>query len=169
MAKTYNTIMVKNFSDIFEEYKAAAAITPGMLVEESGTAGTIKKHASAATFAMPMFAIEDEKQGKGIDDAYATDDKVQVWIPGRGDQVYALLEDNSQAITIGTQLVSAGNGKLRKSLDTINSYESVDAGMDLSFKSIVGVALEALDISAAEGSESSATGTLYPRILIRVV
>lgn len=169
MAKSYNTIMVKNYSDVFEEYTASAAITPGMLVEESGTAGTIRKHASAATFAMPMFAIEDEKQGKGIDDAYAANDKVFVWIPGRGDQVYVLIADNSQAITIGTPLVSNGDGTLRKSLDTVNSYESVDAGMDLSFKSIVAVALEALDISAAEASESSAGGTRYPRILARIV
>lgn len=167
MGQNYRTIKIKKYSDVIEEYKAAAALTPGMLLELTSS-GTVRKHASANTFAFPMFALEDELQGKSIDQDYAANDQVQCWIPYRGDIVYAIIADG-QNITVGDPLVSNGLGFLRKSLDTYNSWESVDAGMDISNRVVIGVALESLDLSTAEGSDSSALGDKYPRIKVRVV
>jgi hypothetical protein len=110
---SYRTIILKNYVNVFEEFTAAAAITPGMLVEQTPGAATIRKHATSGGNAIPMFAIEDAKQGKGITDDYATGDKVQVWIPQRGDVVYALLADE-QNIAIGDDLESNGLGFLTK-------------------------------------------------------
>ena len=42
----YNTMKVKKYSDNVEELVAAAAITPGMLVEVA-TAGTVQAHSTA--------------------------------------------------------------------------------------------------------------------------
>jgi len=162
----FKTVKIKKYVDIIEEYKANAAITPGMLVELINT-GLIRKHASANSFALPMFALEDELQGKGIDDAYAQYDQVQVWIPVRGEQVYALIQDG-QVIAVGDALCSAGDGTLVKALTDFTSMESINAGDDLSTKVVVGVALDAITLDA-EGSDSSAAGAHYPRIRVRIV
>ena len=107
MAK--NTIKLKKYSDVIEEFVAGAAITPGMLVALNAS-GAVIPHGEAAGNAIPMFALEDELQGKTIDDAYAAGDPVQVWVAGRGDIVNAIA---GAEIAAGDFLVSAGNGKLK--------------------------------------------------------
>jgi hypothetical protein len=147
MAK--NTIKIKKYSDVVEEMTANAAITPGFLVEEMST-GNVRAHATASGNAIPMFALEDELQGKTIDDAYAQNDKVQVWIAGRGDIVNAYLA-NGQNVTRGTFLVSNGNGYLKAVAD------SSSFGDDDPLK-IVGVAIESVNASARAA-----------RIMVRIV
>jgi len=151
MAK--NTIKIKKYADIIVEAVADAAITPGMLLEYTST-GTVKKHATAAGKHAFMFALEDELQGRGIDTDYAAGDKVQVWIAGRGDIVNCLLEDEA-AIAIGDFVESNGEGKVQEYTSGV----------------IIGVAVEAVDLSTLpEGSESSAGGTYYnPRVQIQLI
>ena len=74
----YNTIKVKKYSDVIEEYSASAAITPGHLIELA-SATTVKVHATAGGNVLPMFALENELEGEDIDDAFAANDKVQCW------------------------------------------------------------------------------------------
>ncbi len=143
----YNTIKVKKYSDVIEEITAAGTITPGMLVEIDNT-GKVKAHSGEGKAVLPMFALEDELQGKAISDDYGAGDKVQVWIPYRGDQVYALLA-TGQEVTPGTWLVSDGNGYLQEySEDSDTEYPQI----------IVGVALETVD-----------TSDVNSRIVIRVI
>lgn len=150
----FNTVKVKNYSDIFEEYKAYAAITPGNLVEIYSTDGYVRKHSTEGGNALPMFALEDALQGKDIDDDYAAGDKVQCWIPGRGDQVYALLEDG-ETIVIGDWLMSNGSGRLQKvDAETLSAAEAI---------SVIAQALEALDLSGSSGTETT------QRLLVRIV
>lgn len=150
---TKRTIKVKKYSDVILEAEANAAITPGMLLEYT-TTGTVKAHATAAGKHAFMFALEDELQGKGINDDYAAGDKVQIWVAGRGDLVYALLEDEAN-IAIGDFLESNGAGLLQEYTSGV----------------IVGVAVEAQDLSTLpEGSESSAGGTYYrPRVMCQII
>ena len=149
---SYNTVKVKKYSDIVEEYTAAAAITPGMLLELT-SASKVQKHSTAGGNMIPMFALEDELQGNGIDDAYAADDQVQVWVAGRGDMVYALLKDGED-VSVGDYLESAGDGYLKKHT----------TGTAANSNAIVGQALEALDLSGSSGADPSSQ-----RLLIRVV
>lgn len=131
-----NTIKVKKYSDVIEEYVASEALYPGYLLEFEA-AGTVKKHSSASTLKFPvMFAVEDELQGKSIDDAYAVGDPVQVWIPYRGDEVYAILADG-ETVVKGGPLESNADGTLKAGSSGVT----------------VAIALEALDLS---GSDSSA-------------
>jgi len=155
---TRRTIKIKNYSNIFEEYTAAAAIIPGMLLELIA-AGTVQAHSTATGSALPMFPLEDEFQGKTINDAYAAGDVIpQVWIPGRGDQVYALLDDGETTV-IGSFLESAGNGFLQV-------YSSAaSAAADAVDHRIVGVALEAVNLA----SSSDTWPTADRRILIRII
>lgn len=109
MAK--NTIKLKKYSDVIEEFVAADEITPGMLLELNSD-GEVAPHSVAGGSAYPMFALEDELQGKTIDDDYAADDQVQVWLPGRGDIVNALVSGVN--VAVGDFLMSAGDGSLEK-------------------------------------------------------
>ena len=160
----YQTIKIKKYSDVIEEFTANGAIIPGMLVEQTPAAATIRTHRTASGPQIPMFALEDELQGKGIDDTYASGDKVQVWIAGRGDNVNALLKDE-QNIAIGDLLESDGEGRLQKHTSAYG-----DSSTYIYYNQIVGWALEAKDLSSVpEGSESSAGGIYYhPRILVRI-
>ena len=154
MATTYQTIKLKKYLDIIEEYVAASAITPGNLIELT-SAGLVQNHSTADGDVLQMFALEDELQGKEIDDDYAAGDRVQVWVPVRGEIVYARLADE-QNVVIGDFLVSNGDGLLKKY--TLESWESADAqsANKIYDHVIVGQVLEAQDLSGLETSESSA-------------
>jgi hypothetical protein len=157
MAK--NTIKVTNYSNVIEEFDAVAAITPGMLIEPT-SADKVQAHSTQGGNATPMFALEDDLQGNGIDDAYSANNKVQCWVPGRGDMVYAILADGENVV-IGDYLDSDGDGALRK-------HVADDSG-SIQVKAIVAQAVEALDLSDSSGGESSGALGYDKRILARIV
>ena len=140
----YHTIKIKKYSDVIEELTSTAvALTPGMLLEVI-TGGYVRKHAaSEGDITPPMFALEDELQGRGIDDDYAASSKIQVWIPGRGDRVYALLQ-NGQSVVAGDRLASGGDGTLIKYVSVNGSVKS---------NQIVAIAMEAVDMSGSAGAD----------------
>lgn len=142
-----HSVIIKKYSDCIEEFVASAAITPGHLVEVI-TGGEIRVHATAGGNVLPMFALEDEPQGKSITEAYAHEDVVQVWTPTRGDIVNALLADG-QTIVAGDFLQSAGDGTLTKYV--AEHWHSADAGTVYPL-AIVGVATEAVDLSGSTGT-----------------
>ena len=107
-----NSIIAKKYTDVIEEFVATEAITPGHLLEMDSN-GKCLKHNVAGGNCYPMFALEDELQGKGVTDAYASGDPVQVWIPNTGDIVRGVLT-TSQTIVIGDWLQSNGDGTLKK-------------------------------------------------------
>jgi len=148
----YNSVIIKNYLNHFEEAEANAALSPGMLVEVMST-GKLRKHATEGGNAIPMFAVENKYEGKGITDAYAAADKVTYWIPQRGDEVYAQIEDE-QNIAIGDFLESNGAGYLQKITNVEISSQAADVVYPLQ---IVAVALEALDLSSLSAAGSSDT------------
>jgi hypothetical protein len=166
MASYKNTIKVRLFQNIQDEYVANAWITPGMLVEVMST-GKIRKHATASGNVVPvMVAIEDELQGKEITDNYVANDRVQVITPHAGDILLLLLADG-QNVAIGDALESDGLGHVQK--HTVESWNSNDAQVANSVYSrpIVGYAQEAQNLSTLEGSESSAVeNSQYIMVLI---
>jgi hypothetical protein len=149
----YNTVRLKNYSNVFEEYEANAAISPGMLIELMST-GKIRAHATAGGDALIMFALEDNLQGKDINDAYAAGDRVQCWIPTRGDIVYARVADE-QNIAIADFVVSNGNGEVAKYTPEEVSEGSAAAQITVNPLQVIGQALEALDLSGLSAAGSS--------------
>lgn len=147
------TVVLKNYSNVFEEYPAHAAITPGHLITLNSD-GEVAVHATSDGPVLPMFAIADALQGKDISQPYAAGDQVQVWVPNRGDIINAILLDG-ESVVIGDLLSSAANGELKK-LDNSTSLGDVEHA--------VGVALAALDLSS-----SSTTLTSVARIAVRVI
>lgn len=142
MAK--NTIILKVRSNAFEEYTATAvAITPGYLLEIT-SAGLVKAHATDGGWALPMFAVEDQHQGGTITTAFEASATIPLcWLPTRGDEVYALLADG-ETVVIGDKLISNGAGKLKK-------WVATSAGELIDY--IVGIALEAVDMSDSSGAD----------------
>lgn len=149
-----NTIKLKKYLDIIEEETATAvAITPGMLLELTSE-GLVQAHSTDGGTVLPMFALEDELQGKEVDDAYAASDKIQVWVAVRGEIVWALLADN-EVVTTGDFLLSAGNGKLKVSANSEASFAEFP-------QSVVGVALEDIDMT---DSDDAVIGRCAVRII----
>ena len=150
-----NSIIVQSFTKVQKEYTATAvAITPGMLVEIT-SAGLVQAHSGVAANVIPMFALEDELQGRGIATNYGVSTRVQVWIPRRGDEVYALLADGQTAV-IGSFLESNGAGALQVFVADEPSDQQYPAN-------IVGQAMEAVDLS--DSANLSALGRIIIRIL----
>jgi hypothetical protein len=141
MAK--HTIKIKKYSDIVEEYVAVGTITPGMLIELTSE-NKVQAHSGSAGASLVMFALENELEGKGIDVNYVADDRVQCWIPNRGDMVYALLADGETAV-IGNWLESNADGKLK-----------------VGTTKPIGQAVEAVDMSGSTGEDP--TGRIIVRI-----
>ena len=107
------TIKLKKYLDIVEELSKNDGndITPGMLLGLESD-GRVQPHDDQGGDVLPMFALEDELQGGTINDDYDTeDDPVQVWVPVRGEIVYAVAA--SGAISAGDFVESNGDGKLR--------------------------------------------------------
>lgn len=95
-----------------KERLAGGAITPGHLIELNSSDQVVVHATAAAVFAQKAFALEDQAQGNGIDDAYASGDTVVYQIFQPGDELYALLE-NAVVATVGAALQSAGDGTLQ--------------------------------------------------------
>lgn len=150
----YKTIPVKCFTPVRDEAIAAAAITPGHLIERT-SAGKVQVHSTAGGPVHKAFAVEDELQGNEIGDTYAADDLVQFNIFRPGDRVYALLKDG-QNVAIGAFLESAGDG-------TLQAWAADASGAVGQSNQVVGQALEAVDMSGSLGVDPSG------RILIEIV
>lgn len=144
-----NTIKIKSYLDVQEEYIAGAAITPGHLVKVN-SAGKVVVMDTASGTVLPMFAVEDEHRGKTISDAYAANDPVQCWIPNRGDIVNALLAVGEN-VAIGDFLEPKDDGTLRK---LITGSGATDGG------AVVGVAIEAVNLTGS--------GAVTSRIKVRI-
>ena len=156
---SYNTIKIKKYSDVIEEFTSTAvAITPGMFLEMA-SASTVQAHSGAGENILPMVALEDEMQGNGIDDNYAVSTKIQCWIPYRGDIVYALLQDGEK-VAAGDFVESDGTGYVQK-----YTADSAGSESDLTVypNQIIGQAIEAVDMSEASSIDPS------DRIQIRII
>jgi len=162
MALKFNTITARtNGLYMQDEAIANAVIRPGMLLEERSD-GKVEPHGVAGGNTMPKFAVEDDLQGKGIDDLYASGARVIYRTFQRGDRVWALL-DHDQTVVVGDYVESAGNGLLQKHTPPV-----LDSGATMYANPIVGKVKQAV---ATEDSSSDSTWDAYygTRVLIEVV
>jgi len=130
------TIVLKGHQfGIRVERKAAAAITPGDLIQYTST-DLFQRAGVAAVAYPPIFAVENEVFGKGIEVDYGVNDQVLAEACHSGMEVYACLAAAAVAIVVGDFLTPAADGTLRKVVTT--DYR-------------IAVALEAVDNSAGGG------------------
>jgi len=142
---SYSTIKLKKYQDIIEEYTATAvAITPGSLLEVTDE-GLVQAHSVEGGVILPIIALEDELQGKGIDDDYAASDKIQCWVAQTGEMAYLNVADD-EVVSQGDKLVSAGNGKVKVYTGTAASDEEYP-------QCIVGIADDDLDMTDSDDAD----------------
>lgn len=109
------------------EGEAAAAVTPGHLVERDAN-GEIAVHSTAGGGGNPHFANEYDLTGRGIDDDYADGDQIIFTTYAPGSSVFALVAAAAPAIAVGDFLVSDGDGTLKKAgLDEVAFAQALEA------------------------------------------
>ena len=131
----YVQIVLNGPDAIIEEAPASGTISPGHLIEEQ-VDGAVEVHAHAGEACLPLIALEQIVDGKGVDTDYVSGDTVRYAVARRGEE-YALILTTYQDAVVGSDLESNGDGTVRV------------AGMDSSWgavkiQSIVGKAREAV-------------------------
>ncbi len=92
---------------------ASEAITPGMLVERFNRNGVIRwRKATTDIDGPPALATEQAMLNKGVDDAYAANDLMEVSILHKGAAGWAYIA-SGQNVAAGDLLGSAGGGTLK--------------------------------------------------------
>ena len=109
----YRTVVQRGDPTI-DEAMAGGTIKPGHLVEFYNASGTkkLRVHATAGGNASPIFALEDELQGKDMADSYSSGQQCRVGTFKAADLVAAWIYAN-ETIAIATKLESKGDGTLR--------------------------------------------------------
>ena len=134
--------------------KVAVSIMPGMLLARDAADTLIPHGAAAANVGSRMFAIEDDLQGKDIDDAYAALQECTYVTAVRGALINALVAPSAAAVVIGSFVESAGDGTVK--------IVAADVATDTAQRNaIVGFAREAVD--------NSANAVTRARVLIEIV
>lgn len=128
----------------YEEYTIGEAnLYPGMLVELNSS-GNVVAHDDEGGRGVCMILMEDALQGNTVDTVYTNATVGLVIQPYKGTEVNVLIEDG-QNIAIGTELISAGNGKFKAKAD-LESGETHDQ--------TIGVAAEACDLTGSNSSDT---------------
>lgn len=112
MTTTYEKILLKG-RDIREEYLADAALSPGHLVAVNSD-NEVAKHALAGKRTRVLVASEDGLQGRTKATAYSAGELVSCHVLGPENVANLRVAAGAVAISKGDQLVSAGDGTVRK-------------------------------------------------------
>jgi hypothetical protein len=112
MAKTAPRAILLRGRHIHEERPAGGAIMPGHFLSMNSS-GLFVVNATAGADVVPIIAVEDDHNGKGIDDAYASGDLVQAEHCAPGMEVNALVAAGAAAIAKGAYVEMAADGTVR--------------------------------------------------------
>ncbi len=108
-----NTIFLEGEQTIVADLAASEAITPGHLVERFNNSGVIRwRKATTDIAGPPAVALNHSMANKGVDDAYAANDLVEVGIGHKGASYWMLIA-SGQNVAAGDLLGSAGSGTLK--------------------------------------------------------
>ncbi len=108
-----NTIFLGGGKTIVADLAASEAITPGALVERFNSNGVIRwRNATADVDGPAAVALNHAMANKGVDDAYAAGDLVEVALLHKGGAAWMMIA-SGQNVTAGTLLGSAGSGTLK--------------------------------------------------------
>ena len=112
--RTPNTIWLGGPRTEIGDIAASETILPGHLVERFNNGGIwrYRKHATAAASTVRAVATEQSMLNKGVDDAYAAGDLMEVTECATGCYMWMFIA-SGQNIVAGQKLESAGDGTLR--------------------------------------------------------
>lgn len=111
---------------IIGDLAASEVITPGMAVERFNSGGVIRFRKSTRTGLKTNEVMLDQPfYNRGIDDACAANDLIEVVAAKPGDVLYMLIASGAN-ISAGARLTDAGNGKLKAVGTDVASYEALE-------------------------------------------
>lgn len=124
----YRTVTQRCATIVQDEVPVGVAVKPGHMIDIYNVAGVKKvlPHGIAGGNASPMFACENEFEGKDIADAYVAGEHCIVRTFRSGDLVAARVV-TGQTLVFGTKLESAGTGCLTTYGTDTPSAGEVDA------------------------------------------
>jgi hypothetical protein len=130
-----------------EYYAGEAGIYPGMQLELN-SAGKVIKHATSggALGDEAMYAMEDQMQGKTVDDVYTINTIVTCIIPRKGSEINVLLADG-ETVAIGTKIMSGGDGTSKANSGGVKIMGEATAALDLSASANTANALTPMRVS----------------------
>jgi len=131
-----NTIVLRG-KGIYKEANAGGTITPGHLLMRSGANFVV--HSAAEGNAYALFAHEQDFVGRDLNTNYTANERVLAIVPERGAEINALVPAAAPAIAVGDELVSNGDGTLKKVTAAALAVGNV--------RRVVAVALEAVNNS----------------------
>ena len=135
-----NRIITKSYLNIRNEYEAQEGIRPGQPIELR--ANNKVELVDVVSSPLTMIAVEDELQGKTINDAYVAGNMVIAWTPTSGDEGLILLSHATNSKTTfarGAYIALAANGIFV----AVTAFTDTDP---------VAVMLEAVELAANGGS-----------------
>lgn len=134
-----------------KEVDGAAVITPGEILEFDSN-GDVQQHSTVGGNFLPMVAVEEDMLGNEIGDTYASGDRVQIAVLGKGNIFNGLL-NLGENVSKGDPLESNGDGTLRAHTpDAVDSNQELAGGTTIYHQGIVGYAWEDVDNSAGSSS-----------------
>ena len=137
MAKANPDTVILKGMPIIKEGTANAALSPGHYVAHVPS-GSIGKNLVAGEAGVRNVAIENDLAGKGINDAYAANDRVLYASFAPGDEAYVRVAASAPAIRLGDDLAVTGSGTIAKLTGS---------------QAVVARALESVDNSSNSASE----------------
>lgn len=103
------TIKLKKYQDIINEFFAEAVVPAGSLVMVTGTGGVVVNTVVTGNPSL-LVALEDELQGKTVDDSYADTEPVQTWAVQPGEEVQLVA---TGAVAVGEQVELVADGTVQ--------------------------------------------------------
>lgn len=95
-----------------QEREASEVIIPGSLVDLT-SGDLVELNDTVAGNPARMVAVEDDLQGKGIEDTYALGERVQFDSCAPGDERRLIIEDGSAAVVIGDRVEPVVAGEVQ--------------------------------------------------------
>lgn len=141
-----NRIHLAGEVTIVNDKLAGGAITPGMLVERYDYGSGVSRfraHSSAGGSGQRAVALDQPELNRTVDNAYATGDLVDVAILPPGSTAWMLIP-SGQNIATGTNLESAGNGKLRAYSSGVKLFQATESVNNSAGPSDARIRVEAL-------------------------
>lgn len=104
-----NTVKLKKYQDIINEFFTEAILSPAYLLMVTATGGVVVN--TVVTYKPSIIVgLEDELQGKTVTDAFASGDPIQTWAVQPGEEV---LIKATGAIVAGAQVELVADGTVQ--------------------------------------------------------
>lgn len=125
-------VVIGHNQALYKEVDAAEAITPGHVIDLNSSGKAIKNTTTGLGKNRQgvLVAVENDMFGKGIDDAYALNDRVIYQPLDRGCEFMALVAAGAAAIVYGDPIDLVSGGTVKKATDYTTAIGRAVAALD---------------------------------------